>query len=83
MTMSIEHTNSRRRNAGGHVACLRHGWDQVIPFRGEKHCRTTDLVQSIPHVVLPEEFEPADVAGFRRLPCQREKALHVIAVGVL
>ncbi len=55
----------------------------MILFGGEEQGWTADLVQAIPHVVLPEQSEAADVARFRRLPCQREEALHVLAMGVL
>ena len=62
---------------------LRHGRDKMILFGREKQCRTADLVQSMPHVVLAEQFQAADIPRFRRLPCQREKALHVNDVSVL
>ena len=83
MTMSVKNTHDRAGNAGGHVASLRDGWHEMILFGREKQGRTADLVQSMPNVKLPEQSEAADVAGFRRLPCQREKALHVIAMGML
>ncbi len=83
MTVSIKNTNGRPGNAGGHVASLRDGWHEMILFGREKQGRTADLVQSMPNVELPEQSEATDVTRFRRLPCQREKALHVIAMGML
>ena len=83
MTMSVKNPHDRPWNTGGHLASLRNGGHEMILFGGEKQRRTADLVQSMPNVKLPEQSEAADVAGFRRLPCQREKALHVIAMGML
>lgn len=83
MTVPAEDTNRRPWYAGGHEARLRFGRDQMILFGGEKQRRTANIVQAMPNVVPLEDPEPADVAGFRRLPCQREKALHVIAMGML
>ncbi len=83
MTVPAEDTNRRPGYAGDHEARLRYGRDQMILFGREKQGRAADLVQSMPHVELPEQFEATDVTGFRRLPCQREKALHIIAMGML
>lgn len=83
MTVPAENTNRRPGYVGDHEARLRHGRDQMILFGREKQCWTADLLQSMPHVELPEQSEATDVTSFRRLPCQREKALHVIAMGML
>ena len=81
--MPVKDANGRPGDASGHVASLRNGGHEVILFGGEKQRRTADIVQAMANVVPLKDPEPADVAGFRRLPCQREKALHVIAMGML
>ena len=54
MAMSLEHLQDAQRNPCRHVGGLHNGWDEMVEFGRQEHCRRCDFVQSIANVVANE-----------------------------